>query len=159
MIIDYIATIGYSLIFIANGLSFSNKSPLELLALLLILTSTCAFSIYYYTSASTNKTTITDNRQLQIKQLAHTSIILFLLFSIFILEKSKYFYYIGILANSLLLYAITTNTSLFLGTLLLAIFFGLFAIHNYIMHGSHIAMLGQAILFMYFMEKTYTFFK
>jgi len=153
--IDLLAIVGYSILFILGVIKLSDtiNRPFDFLANLILLIGFSALATYYFIRYTTNKSELNDLPQKRTREIGHSSLIVFFAMTIMPISKSLFQYYdvFGILGHSYLLYALVYNQNQLFGIAALAIYY-LFGSFGKLNKGSmeFIKMIARVILFIFF---------
>ena len=154
---NYFALFGYSSIFINKIIQLLTKldSQNKQFGVIILVISLAAFMNYYYNLIQYKKDYTNDKTQMIVRQTAHIMFILFVLGTFIVYNNYEISNFIALIAHGLFMYNIITTTSLFIPSVLLAIYFGMVSINSIIENKSKILLLGQLLLFAFFLQGTY----
>ena len=121
---NYYGLIGYICLFVFNLFKIfnTNQSIYELIGIILLLIPVGLISFYYTRVIQSSLNEMNNKKQLATRLLYHLTFIIFIMYSIFILN-SYYYYLFGLIAHTILLYNVITKSDYLIGTSFLLIFF------------------------------------
>lgn len=156
--LDHVALVGYTLLFAFTLFKLGDtfKNPVDLLGSVLLLTGLMSLMAYHFRKIRSGKDENNDQAQRNVRLVAHTTITLFFLTTLFPIAKGTFQFYdsFALSAHAYLAYAVFNRITQLPGVVLLALYFAAAVIRKGML-GHKIGMefltfAGRLLLLFYF---------
>jgi len=142
---NYVALFGYLCIFM-NRFRYMAISKFNM-NLTILVTGLFAFIVYYFNEIRDETDYCT---QLRTRQLAHVLFIIYILATFMITRNVRLYYVVALVAHSLFLYNISTNTNQLMAYVSMSVYFAMIFANTIKGDYSIVLVIGQVLLFVFY---------
>lgn len=150
---NYFALSGYFVILIGGIIRMLTEpnTRIQLVNLIILFIGLIVFMVYYYNAIIENTNYKNDLSQLRTKQIAHSTFILYILFSFLVVRYYRLYNLISLVAHSLYVFDLFTHTSRILAPLVMTgAYAGIIYKNTILGNQSKILLLGQTLLLIFY---------
>ena len=150
---NYFALSGYFVIFVGGIIRMLTEpnTRIQLVNLVLLFIGLIVFMVYYYNAIIDRTNYKNDANQLRTKQIAHSTFILYILFSFLVVRYYRFYNLIALVAHSLYVFDLFTNTSLIFAPIIMTgAYAGIIYKNTILGNQSKILLLGQTLLLFFY---------
>jgi len=150
---NYFAASGYFIILVGGVIRIltDSNTRIQLCNMAILFVGLILFVIYYYNSIIERTNYKNDSNQLRTKQIAHSTFIIYILFSFLVAHYYRFYNFIALVAHSLYVFDLFTNTSRMLAPIVMTgAYAGIIYRNTILGNQSKILLLGQTLLLIFY---------
>jgi hypothetical protein len=154
----YYGLVGYMCLILFNLFKMFNSEQniYNIIGFILIIISSGLISVYYTRIIKSSLNEKNNKAQFVTRLLYHYGFIIYILYSIIILNSYYSYNYFGLIAHIILVYNLLSKTNYLFGTIILLIYFILGSIVSFRnIKSLHLQFIGQVILIIFFSKIIY----